>query len=360
MRTVVQMILLVSVIEAVVCLLVLCVSRLVRNRRERVRREAATATRPLILQAVGHEDPDAGAVLASLDQRSWRAAQPTVLRLLGRIKGGSHASLTEILLSRGIVDRALTDGARPRGLKRAHAASLLALTGHALRTDPRRGPEARATLHRQLTDRNATVREGAVRALGRVGDADSARLLLAQLRSPRAVAAGLTGDALIRIGPAAVPALIEAVHGTGGEHRALAVELLGLIRDRRAVATLSTALEDRSAAVRASAAAALGRVAEPAAVPALIHTVRADTSARVAVAASEALGLIGDPGAIPVLREALAADGYRQAHTAAQALLRLGPAGRDALTESTLAEGSVAAHAREALATAQVVAGGER
>ncbi|MFF3616999.1 HEAT repeat domain-containing protein [Streptomyces sp. NPDC002580] len=353
------MILLVSVIEVVVCLLVLCVSRLVRNRREHVRREAAAATRPLVLRVTAGEDTSADAALAALDKHSWRATQPTVLRLLGSVKGGSHSSLTDILLRRGVVDQALADGARPHGLRRAHAASLLALTGDALKADPLRGPAARTTLHALLTDRNATVREAAVRALGRVGDADSARLLLAALRSPLAVAPGLTGDALIRIGPAAVPALIEAVHATGGQQRALAVELLGLIRDRRAVATLSAALDDDSAAVRASAAAALGRVAEPAAVPALIHSVRADPSARVAVAAAEALGLIGDQSAIPVLREALTAQGYRLAHTAAHALLRLGPTGRGALTDSTLAPGA-AAHAHEVLATAQVMAGGGR
>lgn len=360
MRTVAQMILLASVTEAVVCLLVLCVSRLVRNRRERARRQAVTATRPLILQATGDEDPSARAALASLDQRSWRAAQPTVLRLLGRVKGGSHTSLTEILLRRGTIDQALADGARPRGLRRARAATLLTLTGDTLRADPLRGPAARNMLHALLTDKNATVREAAVRALGRVGDAGSAGLLLAALRSPLAVAPGLTGDALIRIGPAAVPALIDAVHGTGGQHRALAVEVLGLIRDRRAVATLSTALQDPSAAVRASAAAALGRVAEFAAVPALIHTMRTDDSPRVAVAAAEALGLIGDQSAIPVLRQALTADGYRQAHTAAQALLRLGPAGQNTLADTALGPGRAAAHAREALATAHAVAGGHR
>ncbi|MEU8575335.1 HEAT repeat domain-containing protein [Streptomyces asoensis] len=352
MRTVVQAVLVVAVAEAALCLLVLCATRVVRNRRERSVRHTAKAVRHLVVETAGGESPSAGAALAVLDRRSWRAVEPTVTRLLNRVKGGSHRALTEVLVRRGVVDAALADAARPRSLRRARAATLLALTGPSLRTDPERGPEARRVLHTLLGHRSVTVRETAVRALGRLGDSASARLLLGTLDAPRPVAPGLVGDALIRIGPAGVEALTAAAGGGDEQYRALAVELLGLIKDRRAVPALSAALDDPAPMVRAAAAAALGRIGEPAAVAALGGTVRGDPSGRVVAAAAEALGLIGDENAVPVLEETLRHGVYRPAHTAARALLRLGRAGRTALADAARGPDPCGAHAREALSRA--------
>ncbi|MFM9589157.1 HEAT repeat domain-containing protein [Streptomyces scabiei] len=352
MRTAMQVVLLVAVAEAALCLLALCVTRVVRNHRESALRQAVTATRHLVVETVGGESPSAGAALAALDRRSWKAVEPTVTRLLSRVKGGSHQALTDVLVRRAVVDTALTDAARLRSLRRARAATLLALTGPSLRADPVRGPEARRVLHALLGHRNVTVRETAVRALGRLGDRDSARLLLTTSDAPRSVAPGLVGDALVRIGPAAVEPLT-TVAGSGDEqYRALAVELLGLIKDRRALPALSVALDDPAPMVRAAAAAALGRVGEPAAVAALSETLRTDPSGRVVVAAAEALGLIGDEDAVPVLERTLHDGPYRPAHTAARALLRLDGPGRTALTRAARGPDPAGAHAREALSTA--------
>ncbi|MFI8165991.1 HEAT repeat domain-containing protein [Streptomyces sp. NPDC085931] len=349
MRTVVQLVLLVSVAEAALCLLVLCVVRVVRNRRERALTGTATATRQLVVETAGGESPSARAALAALDGRSWQAVEPTVTRLLSRVKGGSHRALTDVLVQRGVVDAALAHAARPRSLRRARAATLLALAGPSLRTDPVRGPEARRVLHALLGHRSVTVRETAVRALGRLGDSVSAGLLLTTVNAPRPVAPGLIGDALVRIGPAAVEALTAAAGDGDEQHRALAVELLGLIKDRRAVPALSATLHDGAPMVRAAAAAALGRVGEPAAVAALADTVRTDPSGRVVVAAAEALGLIGDDSAVPALQQTLRHRPYRPAHTAARALLRLGPPGRTVLTDAARGADPAGAHAREAL-----------
>ncbi|MEG8277190.1 HEAT repeat domain-containing protein [Streptomyces sp. AHA2] len=352
MRTVAQAVLLVSAAWAALCLLALGVTRVVRNRRERALRDAATAARRLVVETAGGESPSAGAALAALDRRSWQAVEPAVTRLLSRVKGGAHRALTDVLVQRGVVDTALTHADRPRSLRRARAATLLALTGPSLRTDPVRGPEARRVLHGLLEHRSATVRETAVRALGRLGDSVSAGLLLATLDAPRSVAPGLVGDALVRIGPASVQALAAAAESGDEQHRALAVELLGLIRDRRALPALSVALDDPAAMVRAAAAAALGRVGEPAAVPALAATVRTDPSGRVVAAAAEALGLIGDESAVPALEQILRHGTYRPAHTAARALLRLDRPGRGALTDAARGSGAAGAHAREALSSA--------
>ncbi|MFD8150589.1 HEAT repeat domain-containing protein [Streptomyces sp. NPDC059720] len=347
-----QAVLLVSVAWAALCLLLLCVTRVVRNHRERALRAAATATRHLVVETAGGESPSARAALAALDRRSWQAVEPAVTRLLSRVKGGAHRTLTDVLVQRGTVDTALSHAARPRSMRRARAATLLALTGPSLRTDPVRGPEARRVLHGLLAHRSVTVRETAVRALGRLGDSASAGLLLTTLETSRPVAPGLVGDALVRIGPAAVETLTAAAGGHDEQHRALAVELLGLIRDRRALPALSAALDDPAPMVRAATAAALGRVGEPAAVAALTRTVRTDPSDRVVAAAAEALGLIGDDHAVPALERTLRHGTYRPAHTAARALLRLDRPGRTALADAARGSGPAGAHAREALASA--------
>ncbi|MGW3987979.1 HEAT repeat domain-containing protein [Streptomyces sp. NPDC004830] len=347
-----QAVLSVSAAWAALCLLALCVIRAVRNRRERAVGGAAAAARHLVVETAGGENPSAGAALAALDRRTWQAVEPAVTRLLSRVKGGAHRALTDVLVQRGVLDAALAHAAGPRSLQRARAATWLALTGPSLRTDLVHGAEARRVLHGLLEDRSVTVRETAVRALGRLGDGVSAGLLLATLDAPRSVAPGLLGDALVRIGPASVQALTAAAGGGDEQHRALAVELLGLIKDRRALPALSVALHDPAAMVRAAAAAALGRVGEPAAVTALTTIVRTDPSGRVAAAAAEALGLIGDESAVPALEQTLRHGSYRPAHTAARALLRLDRPGRRALTDAARGGDPAGAHAREALSCA--------
>ncbi|MEU3512652.1 HEAT repeat domain-containing protein [Streptomyces longwoodensis] len=81
-----------------------------------------------------------------------------------------------------------------------------------------RGPAARHVLHDLLGHRSVTVRETAVRALGRLGDPVSAGLLLTALEPPRRVAPGVAAaqpgrgvpagvpDGPHRLGPAARPA----------------------------------------------------------------------------------------------------------------------------------------------------------
>ena len=94
--------------------------------------------------------------------------------------------------------------------------------------------------------------------------------LLATLRAQQ-----LAADALTRIGPPAVPMLVEALRGTDGEVRRQACEVLMRMGPdaRGAVPELVRLLDDQDEELRRMAATALGRIGPDAgeAVPALMR-----------------------------------------------------------------------------------------
>lgn len=82
------------------------------------------------------------------------------------------------------------------------------------------------------------------------------------------------------------------------------------------------ALRDESVPVRATAAKALGRVGDPAAVPALIKALTDGTQVRAH--AARALGAIGDPAAVPALTKVLTDEHWWPRSWALEALRGIG------------------------------------
>ena len=68
---------------------------------------------------------------------------------------------------------------------------------------------------------------------------------------------------LLRLGPAAVPRLLEELDSPSSQVRYIVVQLLGRLRDQRAVPFLVAALEDRSAVVAGKAAWSLAELRIP-------------------------------------------------------------------------------------------------
>jgi HEAT repeat protein len=213
-------------------------------------------------------------------------------------------------------------------------------------------------LVRQLAETTPDLRVSTVEALGRLGDAaavpalipllrrrpldEVARVALGELATPEAVEALLvlareeTSDGL-RVGlelagasaaarGRVVPRLCEEVaSGTSASAR-LAAEVLGRLGDRRATAALVSAVE-RSTLAAAAALGALARLADPAAVPALVHVAATAELAERRALALEALRATGDDRALVVLPHALA-DGDAAVRAAAVRLAgALGGAG---------------------------------
>jgi HEAT repeat protein len=170
-----------------------------------------------------------------------------------------------------------------------------------------------------------SVRESAVEALGRIGDAEAVPGLLEALHDADADVRWAAAAALERIGDAAaVPGLLEALHDADADVRWAAAAALERIGDAAAVPGLLAALRDANAGVRRAAAEMLGQIGDATAVPGLLHAL-GDADERVREAAAAALGQIGAP-AVPGLLAALRDADADVRWAAAEALGEIGDA----------------------------------
>jgi HEAT repeat protein len=185
-------------------------------------------------------------------------------------------------------------------------------------------PGAAGDLVAALDDPDARVRAAAARGLGRLAVTDAVEPLLAagaDGRIPRLVA----GQALLDIGPSALPQLLELARSGDDRERASAVELVGLIGGAVDAEPLVDALHDPAATVRASAARALGRLGADEAAARLRERLD-DRIPFVRAAAADALGEIGDDEAAEQLHALARGDEFDAARAAAGALARIDPA----------------------------------
>ncbi|MFW6163261.1 MAG: HEAT repeat domain-containing protein, partial [Planctomycetota bacterium] len=106
---------------------------------------------------------------------------------------------------------------------------------------------------------------------------------------------------------AAVPALIEALEGKDAGVRREAAKALGFIKDRRAAPALVEALGDRDRNVRVYAAYALGEIKDPKTAPALLDAL-GDPAWCVRDQAAWALRELHDPQILEPLVAALKAE----------------------------------------------------
>jgi HEAT repeat protein len=142
-------------------------------------------------------------------------------------------------------------------------------------------------------------------ALGEIATPAAVAALVAALRVPPVPEEAKLG--LVHAGRAAVEALAGEVARGAPSSAALAAELLGEIGDRRATDTLTRAiaLPESNAAVVRVAIEALGRLKDPAAVPALARAAEA-RQADVRLQAFAALQALADPRSVAVLDGGLA------------------------------------------------------
>lgn len=177
------------------------------------------------------------------------------------------------------------------------------LTLAALETQAARNPLVSA-----LSDRSERVRAAAVTGLGRLED-PSLATIVAQLLTKdksafvrKAAAYGL-GRMRSQDGTAA---LVAALRDKDAEVRGAAAVALGQYADAEAIEPLIQALDDKSEFVRAQAARALGANTRAAvrAVPNLIRVLTSDRDQEAKRQAAAALGQIGDPSALPALQAA--------------------------------------------------------
>jgi hypothetical protein len=311
------------------------VGRTRREQRDAGRRRALTPMLHDLLDGDGdHDRPDVTTAPAAFDE--------VVLQLLPQLRGADRKVLQDVLVSRGVVERAASDLTARAAWRRGRAATLLGSTAST--------PHV-AGLTALLRDRSSDVRSAAARALGKAGGPDTAEALLGSLTMDRPLPSGVAGMALLDLGTQALPVLRETVLVGSPPAAALAASLLGLHGDLSATPMLTAVLRDteRTVEVRRSAAEALGRIGAPQATDALSNVLAFAPEAVLRQVAAESLGRIGDPAGTTALVAGLAAADLIVRTSCADALAATGAEGRSWLVQLAAGSGPGALAARGAL-----------
>ncbi|MGC9453878.1 MAG: HEAT repeat domain-containing protein [Phycisphaerae bacterium] len=145
-------------------------------------------------------------------------------------------------------------------------------------------------------------------------------------------------------------ALLRDLSSSQPETRIAAARRLGALRETSAVEPLTGLLDDIRLDVRKTAAEALGRIGDARAVGALARVLgRRDADGELRRLCAAAMGSIADPAAVPALDDAMRSDDEELAFAAAYALAQIGDPALDALLAGLDAEHG---HTKRAAATA--------
>jgi HEAT repeats len=310
-------------------LMILVARRVLLARRGRRTAAAVRRVRPIAIRLLEGEDLERPALTPG-DQ----AVLADVLgRYARRLTGSAEDRVAEYFRGTDALARSVHELRARRAWRRAAAAYRLGDMGC---------EEAAPALLAALDDRSRTVRAAAARSLGRLKVLDAAQPLVGALVSGR-VPYGVAGEALVELGPAAVPQLRALAEHPEPKLRATAIALLGLVGGSADAAVAARGLGDPSAEVRAAAAGTLTRIGGRATEPALASALE-DRIPFVRAEAAVALGVLGSRASLPRLLEMARTDGFRPARAAAQAVARISPVALAAAAE----EPDAGAHLHEA------------
>ncbi len=328
----------------VVLLLVVAVHRSSAHLFEARRDDLVRRTRPLLLQVLADDepDPDALSALAALPDSEWRVLEPTIVSMLGKVRGGARAALADVLTQRGTLDRARERTRARSWVRRCEAAEMLGAA---------RQPDCLTALVPLLQDRRAEVRQVAARAMGRIGAEAAAPALLAAASGSKSLPARDVASALVLLEPSATPRIVGvAAAARDPQLRSVAAEVLGLRGAVEGTGLLMALLDqDEHLEVRTRSARALGRLGVRASVGPLTAALTAD-SAELRAVAAKALGQIGSAEGVVPLVACLEDPSHRVAVNAAEALAATGAHGLAALRGLASTSTRPAGYARQALA----------
>ncbi len=177
----------------------------------------------------------------------------------------------------------------------------------------RAGRTAVPLLMLAVGDTDWRVRKTAVEALVALRGGDVIEGLIHALGAhDNAGARNSAIEALIHIGSEAVDALLAALKTPDVDVRKFIVDILGDMKDPRAVPPLLSLLDDPDENIRVAAAEALGKIKDRRAVDALISCLTRSDQSWLDYAAAEALGEIGDERALGPLLTALGRSSLRE------------------------------------------------
>lgn len=322
-----------------------------RARRRTIdrRREALTAKHrtDILTLVVGEpvEVPEAVERLSRLVRVDWVVLEPQVVALLSNVRGEAVRPIHQVLSAHRVAALTRRQLRSWDAVQRGRAAHLLGLM---------RDADSRRPIERLMHDRDRDVRIAAVRALGRIGNAQSAAPLLGTLHGKRHVPAGVVAVAVAALGPEATDTLTASLRSHNELVRIVCCDAAGLMGESgtEVVPALCNALrKDPSPDVRQHAAYALGRIGDERSGPYFALALRSFNPTLVKVAVAEAVGRLGDPAHVGDLEQLLDEPGVL-GEAAAGALLRLGEAGREALERHASESAAAPSPATTALALA--------
>jgi HEAT repeat protein len=179
-----------------------------------------------------------------------------------------------------------------------------------------------ARLNTLLGSASANVRESAALAAGNGEHHDTRAALERALDDKSPAVAAMAAWALGEIEDhhASVPALLKFVREGDPRVRLAAISALGQIEDARAVPDIIATLRDPNATIRAMSADVLGDFEKADATGPLERALGSDTDARVRKEAAESLGQISSPSSGPALGRALSDADITVRRAAADAL----------------------------------------
>ncbi|MEE8576817.1 MAG: HEAT repeat domain-containing protein, partial [candidate division Zixibacteria bacterium] len=178
--------------------------------------------------------------------------------------------------------------------------------------------EAVAGLVMAIEDPDLGIREVAADLLTRMNSNVVVQLLISFLAHEDIGTRNLASEILMKIGPDAVLPLIDNLDNDDHDVRKFICDILGLIRDERALDAISQSLTDRNVNVVCSAVEALGEIGSAEAVPALLAIF--DKVEDAQLPAVEALGKIADPRALPDLYHYMEMDDPMIVYTSLEAV----------------------------------------
>jgi HEAT repeats len=315
-------------------------------------REARLTPHRLALLAIaagGDEDGAAAGRLRAVPGRDWPVVRGLAVALLGKVRGQPAEELALLLDERGEFKRARSAVRSRRAIVRARAAWLLGLS---------RQPQDAVFLLPLLTDASADVRLAAARSLGSLGDPAAAGPVLAAVRPVRGqpgIPADVAAEVLLSFGTGAVPALRAGLAASDPTVRAVAATVAAEEALSAVAPQLRSLLaDDPVLEVRVPVARALGVAGGAEDVPGLASQTSATQPPVMRRAAAQALGELGHPDAAPALAGLLRDRDVRLAQNAGDALLRIGPAGLEALMHAQAGGGPPARVAAGALEMARL------
>jgi len=295
---------------AFVLLVALAVRRVVLARRDRRQLDAERRVRPLAIALIEDDEAD----LPSLSEYDQQALADVLARYSRKLSGEAGTRIGAYFRTSAALRAALGELRSMHAWRRATAA---------YRLGDMCCPEVAPELEAALDDKRQDVRASAARSLGRLGIVDAANPIIEQLVAGR-LPYGVAGEALVVLGPAAVPELRRISEDAAPSVRATALTVIGFVGDASDSDVALGALRDPSAEVREAAAEALGRIGAHDAEVELEG--RLDDRVRgVRAAAATALGQIDARPALPKLLELARTDIFRPARAAARAVAHIDP-----------------------------------